>query len=53
MLGVTRQRVAQLSKEPGFPAPQAVLTSATVWATDDIRAWAKARGREVNDPHAD
>ena len=49
MLGVSRQRVAQLSKEPGFPAPQAILTSATVWATADIKAWAKATGRELQE----
>lgn len=50
MLGLTRQRVTQLAKEPGFPEPEVVLeTNVPIWATADIRAWAQATGRELRE----
>ena len=40
MLGVTRQRVYQLSQEPGFPPPVAELGLGKVWETADVERWA-------------
>lgn len=48
MLGVTRARVAQLTRRPDFPAPIANLDRGRVWATEDIRAWAERTGRQVH-----
>ena len=45
LLGVSRQRVQQLVKTLGFPAPAAVLDMGKVWRTDAVRAWAAERGR--------
>ncbi len=42
-LGVTRQRVLQLAKQPGFPEPLAVLSMGKVWRASDVRAWAQGR----------
>jgi predicted DNA-binding transcriptional regulator AlpA len=39
LLGVTRQRVNQLSKQPDFPAPVARLGSGAVWRTEDVQRW--------------
>lgn len=41
LLGVTRQRVNQLSKEPHFPAPVAQLGLGAVWNTEDVQRWAE------------
>ena len=38
-LGVSRQRVQQLVRQPGFPAPVAVLDMGKVWDATEIRAW--------------
>ena len=46
MLGVTRARVVQLSKKPGFPEPIELLMG-QVWKTDDVLEWAAAAGREL------
>lgn len=43
LLGVSRQRVQQLVKTPGFPAPVAVLDMGKVWQADHVIAWASAR----------
>lgn len=40
-LGVSRQRVQQLVRTPGFPAPIAVLDMGKVWDAGEIREWAK------------
>lgn len=45
LLGVSRQRVHQLTKLDGFPEPEVVLTAGTVWKRDDVERWAKATGR--------
>ena len=47
MLSVSRQRVQQVVNGGDFPAPLDVLAMGKVWHTDDIRAWAAARGREL------
>ena len=45
MLGVTRQRVNQLVREPDFPAPEAKLTAGRIWKRVDVEAWARRTGR--------
>jgi predicted DNA-binding transcriptional regulator AlpA len=40
MLGLTRQRVHQLSQEAGFPKPVASLGLGNVWETSDVEEWA-------------
>ena len=47
LLGLTRQRVQQLAKTPGFPPPAARLNMGAVWHTADIRCWATATGRSM------
>lgn len=47
LLGVTRQRVQQLTKTPAFPRPAATLNMGSVWHTADIRAWAEQTGRSL------
>lgn len=39
LLGVTRQRVQQLSKDPSFPEPVAQLGLGAVWRTEDVQRW--------------
>ena len=39
MLGVSRQRAAQLADSSGFPGPVADLGSGRVWRVQDIRLW--------------
>lgn len=45
-LGVSRQRVQQLSHDPGFPEPVERLRMGNVWTLDDVRAWAERTGRD-------
>jgi predicted DNA-binding transcriptional regulator AlpA len=45
MLGVTRQRVHQLTKAPEFPRPVAELSAGSIWAREDVERWARASGR--------
>lgn len=45
LLGVSRQRVQQLAKTEGFPAPHDVLTMGAVWLKVDIERWARETGR--------
>ena len=45
LLGVSRQRVHQLSKADGFPEPAAVLAAGPVWETATVEAWARETGR--------
>lgn len=45
VLGLTRQRVDQLARLPGFPEPDAVLTAGRIWKRDDVEAWARETGR--------
>ena len=47
LLGVTRQRIDQLAKEPGFPAPTVELAAGRVWVKEDVEEWARATGREI------
>lgn len=45
LLGVSRQRADQLSRQKGFPEPVAVLSNGRqrIWAAEDVRAWAANR----------
>ena len=45
LLGVSRQRVHQLSKADGFPEPTAVLAAGPVWETVAVEKWAREAGR--------
>ncbi|MHA3700715.1 helix-turn-helix transcriptional regulator [Jatrophihabitans sp. YIM 134969] len=47
MLGVSRQRVTQLTAKPDFPAPLTTLSVGKIWSYDDVRSWAEATGRTV------
>lgn len=38
-LGVCRQRVYQLTTDPDFPAPVAVLGMGKVWEARDVERW--------------
>jgi prophage regulatory protein len=38
-LGLSRQRVQQLIREPGFPKPEHELAMGKVWDTESIEAW--------------
>ena len=48
VLGVSRQRVTQIAKRPDFPRPRFVLIMGSVWALEDVMAWAEQRGRDLN-----
>ena len=45
LLGVSRQRVTQLAKSPGFPEPTVVLAAGPVWESADVESWARDVGR--------
>jgi hypothetical protein len=45
MLGVTNQRVDQLSRTESFPAPIAVLAAGRIWQREAIERWAREAGR--------
>jgi hypothetical protein len=50
MLGVSRQRVDQLTREKGFPDPAGRLPTGRIWSTDAIVRWAWSKGRSVKLP---
>jgi hypothetical protein len=50
LLGVSKQRVTQLAKVDGFPAPAASLAAGPVWESADIELWARQSGRLSGDP---
>ena len=45
ILGVSRQRAAQLAETQDFPAPVADLASGRIWRVQDVRLWAETRRR--------
>jgi len=47
MLGVSRQRVQQLTRTAAFPPPAATLNMGSVWHTSDVLAWAEQTGRRL------
>jgi hypothetical protein len=50
MLGVSRQRVRDLTERPDFPPPVAELRRGPIWKIDDVAAWAKRVGRTFVEP---
>ncbi len=42
LLGVSRQRVLVISRQPGFPKPLAVLKLGNGWLDTDVRSRASA-----------
>jgi predicted DNA-binding transcriptional regulator AlpA len=49
LLGVSRQRVYQLTGRVDFPAPLAELAQGRVWDGTTVRAWAQKHGRLLAD----
>lgn len=47
LLGVSSQRVSQLSLTDGFPDPVARLRAGKVWERADIERWARETGRRA------
>lgn len=45
MLGVSTQRVSQLSRSAAFPEPVAKLAAGWIWKLEDVQAWARETGR--------
>lgn len=45
LIGVSRQRVDQLTRTEDFPTPVADLASGRIWERGDVDAWARAAGR--------
>lgn len=45
MLGLTRQRADQLSRDGAFPRPVADLKAGRIWSTEAIEEWARRTGR--------
>ena len=43
LLGVSKQRVNQLRKAPGFPEPVALLTCGPIWDAAEVRRWDEYR----------
>lgn len=48
LLGVSRQRVSQLTTRPGFPRPRAILSMGNVWSLTDLQQWADTTGRTLD-----
>jgi hypothetical protein len=49
MLGVSRQRISQLTTAAGFPEPLAELRTGKVWDVEDVKAWARRVGRDLRE----
>jgi len=47
-LGVSRQRVQQLTAHPDFPAPYDELAMGKVWRIDDVEAWIRDHRPDAN-----
>jgi predicted DNA-binding transcriptional regulator AlpA len=45
MLSLSRQRADQLSRNKGFPDPEAELSGGRIWKRDDVERWARETGR--------
>jgi len=41
MLGVSRQRISQLTTQAGFPEPWLRLRMGKIWLTSDVQEWAR------------
>ncbi len=47
-LGVSRQRITQLTAASDFPEPRARLAMGAVWELQDVIDWSEAHGRTLN-----
>ena len=47
MLGVTRQRVQQLTMSADFPEPIYRMKAGNFWLLTDFTAWARRAGRKI------
>ena len=45
LIGVSRQRVDQLTRQKDFPEPVTTLQSGRIWNAKDIEVWARETGR--------
>jgi predicted DNA-binding transcriptional regulator AlpA len=45
MLGLSRQRADQLSRNKGFPDPEVELSGGRIWRRDKVERWARKRAR--------
>jgi prophage regulatory protein len=53
-LGVSRQRVQQLTARADFPAPYDELAMGKVWRIEDVEAWIRERRPDaLHDDEAD
>ena len=50
LLGVSRQRVTQLTAKAWFPAPRARLAMGAVWELVDVERMVSGTGRTLNYP---
>lgn len=48
VLGISRQRLSQLTARPDFPPPHVILTMGSIWTLADLQQWADATGRTLN-----
>ncbi len=48
LLGVSRQRVDQLSRTDDFPLPVAELAIGRVWLRAEVEEWARRTGRIIS-----
>lgn len=48
LLGLTRQRVQQLARDPGFPAPIAKLSAGWIWRRADVEQWIRDQAPAVD-----
>jgi hypothetical protein len=49
-LGVSRERIRQLSYSDGFPQRLGVMASLRIWRWSDIEEWARRTGRLPRPP---
>jgi prophage regulatory protein len=47
MLGLSRQRVQQITSHREFPKPYVVLKAGQFWKRPAVEAWAAAHGRAI------
>lgn len=46
-LGISRERVRQLTLHPEFPRPSGRVGRAVAWQHDEIAEWARRKGRRL------
>jgi predicted DNA-binding transcriptional regulator AlpA len=51
LLGVSRARADQLSREAGFPAPAYETPAGRVWSVREVNAWLRGRRRAQRASH--